>query len=83
MVDSYHQLIVNGRSDEDNPYHAAHCFEYIRTSIICNLDMTLEGSSSTLKEQERGQPHVCRNRDEAVKWIEDRRVDDLQDIVGP
>ena len=83
MVDSYHQFIVNGRSEDDNPYHASHCFEYLRTSIVCNLDMTLEGELSTLGAKERGQPHVCRNREEAVRWIEDRRVDDLQDIVGP
>lgn len=44
--------------------------------------MTLEGELSTSRDTQ-GQPHVCRNRDEAVKWIEDRRVDDLQDIVGP
>lgn len=50
---------------------------------MCNLDMTLEGELSTPSEAERGQPHVCRNRDEVVQWIEDRRVDDLKDIVGP
>ncbi|EED15884.1 conserved hypothetical protein [Talaromyces stipitatus ATCC 10500] len=82
-VDSYHQLILNGPSDEDNPYHAAHCFEYLRNNILCNLDMTLEGSMSTPSDKERGQPHVCRNRAEAIEWIEKRRTDDFQDIVGP
>ena len=82
-VDSYHQLILNGPSEEDNPRHAAHCFEYLRNSILCNLDMTLEGSMSTPDDKERGQPHVCRNREEAISWIEARRMDDAQDIVGP
>ncbi|KAF3055335.1 hypothetical protein CFAM422_013198 [Trichoderma lentiforme] len=82
-VDSYHQLIVNGPSEDDNPRHAAHCFEYLRNSILCNLDMTLEGSMSTPDDKERGQPHVCRNREEAISWIEARRMDDAQDIVGP
>ncbi|ETR96957.1 hypothetical protein M419DRAFT_92860 [Trichoderma reesei RUT C-30] len=82
-VDSYHQLILNGPSEEDNPRHAAHCFEYLRNSILCNLDMTLEGSMSTPDDKERGQPHVCRNREEAIAWIEARRMDDAQDIVGP
>ncbi|EXJ76932.1 hypothetical protein A1O3_10089 [Capronia epimyces CBS 606.96] len=82
-VDSYHQLIVNGRSDFDNPVHATHCFEYLRNSILCNLDMTLEGSMSTPADKDKGQPHVCRNRQEAIDWIEARRLDDLQDIVGP
>ncbi|KAL7815172.1 hypothetical protein V8C26DRAFT_131422 [Trichoderma gracile] len=82
-VDSYHQLILYGPSEEDNPMHAAHCFEYLRNSILCNLDMTLEGSMSTPDDKERGQPHVCRNREEAIAWIEARRMDDAQDIVGP
>ncbi|MCJ1352141.1 MAG: hypothetical protein MMC33_002125 [Icmadophila ericetorum] len=81
-VDSYHQLIVNGRTGEENPHHAAHCFEYLRNSILCNLDMTLEGSYSTSREG-GGQAHVCRDRDAAIAWIEARRVDDLQDIIGP
>jgi len=80
-VDTYHQLLVHGVTGEENPYHAAHCFEYLRTSILCNLDMTLEGEGSTMEGG--GQMHVCKSREEAVKWIEDRRVDDLQDIVGP
>lgn len=82
-VDSYHQLVVNGRTGDENPHHAAHCFEYLRNSILCSLDMTLEGSQSTMADKTRGQAHVCRNREEAVAWIEKRRVDDLQDIVGP
>ncbi|KAL6874777.1 hypothetical protein J3F83DRAFT_728656 [Trichoderma novae-zelandiae] len=82
-VDSYHQLIVNGPSEDDNPRHAAHCFEYLRNSILCSLDMTLEGSMSTPDDKDRGQPHVCRNREEAISWIEARRMDDAQDIVGP
>lgn len=83
-VDTYHQLIVHGVTGEEDTYHAAHCFEYLRNSILCNADMTLEGQPSTMQaEGEAGQPHVCRDRAEAIAWIEARRVDDLQDIVGP
>ncbi|MCJ1233597.1 hypothetical protein MMC14_001555 [Varicellaria rhodocarpa] len=81
-VDSYHQLILNRRTGDENPHHASHCFEYLRNHILCNLDMTLEGSYSVNAEA-GGQAHVCRNREEAVAWIEERRVDDLQDIIGP
>ena len=38
---------------------------------------------STPGDKDQGQPHVCRNKEEAIKWIEDRRVDDMQDIIGP
>lgn len=46
-------------------------------------DMTLEGSQSVLDATGDGQAHMCRNRDEAIAWIEARRVDDIQSIVGP
>jgi len=45
--------------------------------------MTLEGSASTESEKATGQAHVCRDREEVVRWIEERRVDDRRDIVGP
>jgi len=46
-------------------------------------DMTLEGSKSMLDATGDGQAHMCRDREEAVKWIEARRLDDIQSIVGP
>jgi len=85
-VDTYHQLVVNnkfGFNGERNDKHAAHCFEYLRLQILCMADMTLEGAPSELGHFGEGQAHMCRNREEAVEWIEARRVDDLQDIVGP
>jgi hypothetical protein len=48
-------------------------------------DMTMEGSASALAAEKGadGQAHMCRDRDEAKEWIEARRVDDVQSIVGP
>jgi hypothetical protein len=63
-------------------FHAAHCFEYLRNQLLCTADMTLEGAA-TLSETGKGQGHMCRDREEAVRWIEERRVDDLRDVVGP
>jgi hypothetical protein len=87
-VDSYHQLVLSngtrfGFEGDRNDAHAAHCFEYVRNQILCMADMTLEGSQSILGAKGDGQPHMCRNRDEAVAWIEERRMDDIQSIVGP
>ncbi|TVY26081.1 hypothetical protein LHYA1_G004311 [Lachnellula hyalina] len=85
-VDSYHQLVVNGTFGFDgirNDMHASHCFEYLRNQILCMADMTLEGSESLLDATGQGQAHMCRDREEANAWIEGRRVDDLQSIVGP
>ena len=96
LVDSYHQLLLlaspliapfpefnESFSHVPDPVHYAHCTEYLRNAVLCNLDMTLEGSASTAGEKDKGQGHVCRDREEAVRWIEERRVDDRRDIVGP
>lgn len=87
-MDSYHQLAVSngtmfGFDGERNDYHASHCFEYLRNQILCMADMTLEGSVSAIDNTGKGQAHVCRDRSEAIEWIEARRVDDIQSIVGP
>ncbi|KAG9235084.1 hypothetical protein BJ875DRAFT_282507 [Amylocarpus encephaloides] len=87
-VDSYHMLTVSngtrfGFDGKRNDYHAAHCFEYLRNQILCMSDMTLEGSQSVLNSTGDGQAHMCRDRSEAIEWIESKRVDDIQSIVGP
>lgn len=90
-VDSYHQLVLSnatkfGFDGERNDYHAAHCFEYLRNQIMCMGDMTLEGSKAAVGAKNgagEGQAHVCRDRGEAVRWIEERRVDDVRSVVGP
>ncbi|KAM0177601.1 hypothetical protein ACHAPF_004186 [Botrytis cinerea] len=87
-VDTYHQLVLSsgqtfGFDGARNDMHASHCFEYLRNQILCMADMTLEGSESVLDATGEGQAHVCRNRREAIEWIEERRVDDIQSIVGP
>jgi len=89
-VDTYHQLVISsgtkfGFKGERDDFHAAHCFEYLRNQILCMADMTLEGSESVLDASGMGQAHMCRNREEAVAWIESKRVegDDIQSIVGP
>ena len=84
-VDTYHQLIVNSRfgfGGERNDEHAIHCFEYLRLQILCMADMTLEGSQSELGATGPGQARVCKNRADAVSWLEGRRVDDNRSIVG-
>jgi hypothetical protein len=64
-----------------NDAHAVHCFEYLRTQLLCMGDMTLEGASSVMGAEGQGQAHVCRNLDEATAWLEERRVDDVRSIV--
>ncbi|KAK6849306.1 hypothetical protein PG995_013139 [Apiospora arundinis] len=55
--------------------HTRHCFEILRQSILCHMDMTLEGSmpGSPSGTTGFGHAHVCQNRQEAREWMEANR----------
>ncbi|KAL7952253.1 hypothetical protein V8C34DRAFT_319207 [Trichoderma compactum] len=80
LIHDYRDHPLLGNPITDDPIRSGPLFEASWTHA---LHCTLEGSMSTPDDKERGQPHVCRNREEAVSWIEARRMDDAQDIVGP
>ena len=44
--------------------------------------MALEGSHSALDPKGEGIAHVCRDKEEVWKWLEEHRVDDLRSIMG-
>ena len=52
--------------EEEELWHLAHCFGYLRETIVCNMDMTLE--YPTLKGANAGIvngyeiPHQCKRR---------------------
>jgi len=61
--------IIPGESqtpEEEELWHLAHCFGYLRESIVCNMDMTIE--YPTLKGANAGIvngyeiPHQCKQR---------------------
>lgn len=53
--------------------HASHCFDYLRQSIICAGDMTIEGPDLTAKPGESplrgwGVEHQCRPWRKVLEW---------------
>ncbi|MCJ1312619.1 hypothetical protein MMC25_006294 [Agyrium rufum] len=62
--------------DEDSAYfwHLAHCFGYIRETIVCNMDMTVE--YPTLNELSVGNvngyeiPHQCKRREPLDQFMQ-------------
>ncbi|KAI1005716.1 hypothetical protein K3495_g2498 [Podosphaera aphanis] len=81
-MDSYHQLLLAGGTDKshtdgNSSKNMTHCFEYLRNHLLCTADMALEGDGTN-----SGSSHMCRDREQATKWIEDRRANDLQSITG-
>ena len=69
-------------ADDHDINHAAHCFSYLRQSILCAGDMTLEGPD---RRPERGESplrgwgveHQCRAWEEVVKWRDQHAIPDI------
>ncbi|KAK5657370.1 hypothetical protein OQA88_2940 [Cercophora sp. LCS_1] len=47
-------------------HHSAHCFDYLRQSIMCAADTNLEGKTETGPGW--GSKHTCKDYDAVVKW---------------
>lgn len=59
--------------------HILHCFEYIKMSLTCAADTTLEGQKKDLQGPGTdgfGAVHQCRNFDDVFNWAEMHRASD-------
>ena len=53
-------------------HHSAHCFDYIRQSIICAADTSLEGKADA--DPGWGSKHECKDYDALLAWANERDV---------
>ncbi|KAF7530195.1 hypothetical protein G7054_g9639 [Neopestalotiopsis clavispora] len=63
--------------------HIEHCFEYLRLSVRCCGDTTLEGQGKTVTPpgiDGFGAVHMCRNIDGISAWAVEHRASDLQEL---
>ena len=56
-----------------------HCFDYLRQSLTCNADTTLEylregGAGNNPGVDGWGSVHQCRDYDAVIAWAESHRV---------
>jgi hypothetical protein len=64
--------------------HRSHCVEYLRQSILCNADTTLEGETGSWTTSTGwGQTHSCVDFDALMDWANDRAIWDLTDQLLP
>lgn len=64
--------------------HRSHCVEYLRQSIICNADTTLEGETGAWATSTGwGQTHSCVNFDALTEWADKRAIWDLSEELLP
>lgn len=63
---------MKGELSAENP-HIWHCFNYLRQSLMCNVDLQLNvrGGDELLGLDD--EVHVCRNYDAIVSWIDANR----------
>jgi hypothetical protein len=68
-------------------WHLQHCFEYLRLSLMCSGDMTLEGAETTFPKGFGGSDgwdakHVCKDYSQIYKFLEGRRASNKVWRVG-
>lgn len=65
----------------EGPWHLAHCFDYLRQSIMCCGDVAVEGEQTTFPPDMRGSDgwdakHVCKDYGQVLAHLEKNRADD-------
>lgn len=50
-----------------NDQHTLHCLDYLREQLMCNADLTLEGTDDLLHFN-KNSGHVCRSNDAVASW---------------
>ena len=64
--------------------HMRHCFDYLRQSLACAADSTLEPVIPELGGVTGwGFPRVCRDYEELKQWAEKWRVNNLRGFLEP
>ncbi|KAI1505679.1 hypothetical protein F5X99DRAFT_367356 [Biscogniauxia marginata] len=62
--------------------HMRHCFDYLRQSLTCAADTTLEPIDPVLGGVTGwGNARLCRNYSELVGWAEEHRVNNLRGFL--
>lgn len=58
-------------STHEQTIHAKHCIEYIRQTILCSSDSSLEFEDGTTRQiSGTGSLHICRDFDGLFNWVE-------------
>ncbi|KAI1822492.1 hypothetical protein F4861DRAFT_514120 [Xylaria intraflava] len=70
VVDHYRQGYAGANLTDEVAHHSAHCFDYLRQSIMCAGDTNLEGK--TADGPGWGSRHVCVDYDALLSWANER-----------
>ena len=91
MLKEFNNLLPGGKhaksrdghghgSGSDALKHVGHCFDYLRTSLMCCGDTALEGQAEGLDEPGTlgvGSFHMCKNYESIRSWAEMSRASNM------
>ncbi|KAI1161917.1 hypothetical protein F5B18DRAFT_653202 [Nemania serpens] len=66
IVDHYQRGYAGTNLTEEVAHHSAHCFDYLRQSIMCAADTNLEGETEAGPGW--GSDHTCADYDAVLAW---------------
>ncbi|KAI0183506.1 hypothetical protein EV127DRAFT_352539 [Xylaria flabelliformis] len=66
IVDHYQRGYAGANLTEEVAHHSAHCFDYLRQSIMCAADTNLEGETEAGPGW--GSDHQCADYDAVLDW---------------
>jgi len=66
LVEHYQAAINKTELTQEVAHHTAHCFDYLRQSIMCAADISLEGKTDAGPGW--GSKHECKDYDALLKW---------------
>lgn len=81
IIESHAAYEAGVAQKENNAWHLAHCFDYLRQSIMCCADTALEGDETTFPDGVTGSDgwdakHVCKDYGQVKKYLEENRAGD-------
>jgi hypothetical protein len=66
IVDHYQRGYAGANLTGEVAHHSAHCFDYLRQSIMCAADTNLEGETDAGPGW--GSDHTCADYDALLAW---------------
>ncbi|KAF3385797.1 hypothetical protein DPV78_012674 [Talaromyces pinophilus] len=72
LVQAYQSAFTGEALTQELAHHSAHCFDYLRQSIMCNADTSLEGKTESGPGW--GSVHQCKDYDALLEWANERSV---------
>jgi hypothetical protein len=70
LAENFQAAFSDERLAPEIAEHSAHCFDYLRQSIMCSGNVNLEEKSETGPGW--GSKHECTDYDALLKWANDR-----------